>query len=223
MSFILDLIILAIIVICVLISARKGFVKTIIGIAGLVLAVVLAITLSTPLANFTYDKIVEPAVTGTIENAISNVTDKAENIVKENVYESLPGFVQNNIDLSEFEISAGENAAAAITESAVKPVALSLLKAVFSLILFVILSFVVRILSKILNSIFSFSILGKANKLLGGALGAVQGVVFALIFILITNVLISLTGGFFIFTQESIDSSFIFSLVSKILPTSFLI
>lgn len=222
MSFVLDLIILAIIVICIAVSAHKGFVKTIVGFVGMVLAIVLALSLSAPLANITYEKAVEPAVTSSISGVIGDIENKAEGLVKEEVYENLPDFVKNNIDISELEISAGEDTAAAITESAIKPIAISFLKTIFSLILFVILIIAVKFLTKILNSIFSFSILGKANKILGGVLGLVQGLIVALIFILISNLLISLTGGFLIFTQKSVDESYLFSLVSKILPSSFL-
>ena len=56
MWFILDLIIVAILVVFALLAAKKGFVKSVIEIAGFVLAIFLAFTLSSPATNFIYDK-----------------------------------------------------------------------------------------------------------------------------------------------------------------------
>ena len=222
MNFVLDLIILAIIVVCALISAKKGFVKTIIRLVGWVLALVLSITFSGPLAELTYSKAVEPAVVSAIDGVVSEVVEGAEGAVKEQVYETLPEFIKNNIDISEFEISNDGSIAKSITESAVQPIATTLLRAIFSIILFIVLSIAAGFLAKVLNKIFSFSILGKANKILGGVVGAVQGIIFAVVFVLVVTVIVSLTGGFLIFTPEAIEKTVIFNLIAKLLPSSFL-
>ncbi len=223
MNFILDIIIVAIIVLFIIVSAKKGFVKTVIEFVGLLAALYLALTLSTPLADFTYEKAVEPAVTSTINTAIENVSETAETNIKETVYNSLPKFISNNIDLSQFEINAGEGVASEICANVVKPISISFLKAVFTLILFIVLQIIVKFLAKLINKVFSFSIIGKANRVLGGVLGFIKGIIFAVIFVIVTKILISLTGGFLVFTDSAIDSSILFSFIAKILPSSFLI
>ncbi len=222
MNIILDLIILALIAICTLISAKKGFVKTVISLVGWVLALVLSISLSGPLAELTYSKVVEPAVISAINGVVSDVVDGAEGAVKEEVYEALPDFIKNNIEISEFEITNDGSIAKSITESAVQPITCSLLRAIFSLLLFIVLSIAAGFLAKLLNKIFSFSILGKANKILGGVVGAVQGIIFAVIFVLVVTVIVSVSGGFLIFTPEAIDKTVLFNFISKLLPSSFL-
>ena len=52
MSYILDAIIVLIIVITVVLSAKKGFVCTLIEVIGLIAAIVIAISLSSPISNF---------------------------------------------------------------------------------------------------------------------------------------------------------------------------
>lgn len=222
MSILLDLIIIAIIGICTLLSAKKGFVKTVIRLVGLILALVLSVTFSGPLSEFTYSKAVEPAVISAIDGVVSDVVDGAEGAVKEQVYETLPEFIKNNIDISDFEINNDGSIAKNITESAVEPIALTLLRAVFSIFLFLVFSIVSGFLAKVLNKIFSFSILGKANRILGGVVGAVQGIIFAVIFVLVVTVIVSLSGGFLIFTPEAIDKTVLFNFIAKLLPSSFL-
>lgn len=223
MTFILDLVVLAIIVLFIIISVKKGFVKTLVEFVGLLLAVYFSITLSGPLANFVYEKAVEPSVSAAITTAIENAEASAESTVKESVYNSLPSFVSNKIDLSDFEIGVGDAAANEICANVVKPLAISFFKAIFTLLLFIILNIAVKFLAKIINKIFSFKLLGTLNRVLGGVLGLVKGIIFAVIFVIVTEIIISLTGGFFIFTQAAVDSSVIFSLVAKFLPASFLI
>ena len=223
MNFILDIFVVTIIVIFIVISAKKGFVKTIIEFVGLLAALYLALTLSSPLADFTYEKAIEPTVTATINSAVENLGESAEITVKETIYNSLPKFISNNIDFSNFNIGTEENSANEICANLFKPISISFLKAIFTLVLFIILYIFVKFLANMLNKIFSFSIIGTANRLLGGVLGFIKGIIFAVIFVIITEIVISLTGGFFVFTETAVDSSVIFSYLAKILPSSFLI
>lgn len=60
MNYLLDLIVIAIIAAVALISARRGFVRVVIESAGFIAAIFITLTISTPLASLTYDKIIEP-------------------------------------------------------------------------------------------------------------------------------------------------------------------
>ena len=51
MSYILDAIIILIVLFYVFISAKKGFVRTLIEVVGFVAAIVIAFTVSTPIAE----------------------------------------------------------------------------------------------------------------------------------------------------------------------------
>ena len=58
MGIILDLIIAAVIIIEVVISARRGFARVAIELVGFIAAILLTFTISTPLSQATYDKII---------------------------------------------------------------------------------------------------------------------------------------------------------------------
>ena len=76
MSFILDLIVIAIIIVFALISAKKGFVRTIIEIVGFVLVILFANNVSPVLSNVTYDKLIEPAIIESIEKSFRLINSK---------------------------------------------------------------------------------------------------------------------------------------------------
>ncbi len=224
MSFILDLIIVAIIAIAVIITAKKGFVKTVFRLVGLVLAVLLSLYLSSPIANFIYEKAVEPAISKTIQTTIIENTSEKVITVKEKIADALPAFVRNNIgepeqifDNTVFSSENNEQTAKNICDSIVKTPATAFIKTLVTIILIVILSIVAVWLAKLLNGIFSFSVIGKLNSTLGGVLGLVSGCAYAMLFVVATAFIISLTGGFWIFNKEAIGETYIYKTVIELI------
>ncbi len=219
MGIVLDLIIVAIIVLCVLLAAKKGFVKSIFNIAGFVAAIVLSLTFSGPIADFVYNKTVEPIVVDVVQDMVK---DSGE-IVSEEIFSKLPAFIRNaaetlNVNKDKLNVTGDAlTVAENISNELVKPIAVSVIKAIVSIILIVVLSIVFKFLAKFLNKLFSFSIVGKLNRTLGGVLGAVQGTTIVIIFVLVVNIIISFTGGFFCFTGEAAEASYIFKQIAGLL------
>ena len=82
----------------------------------------------------------------------------------------------------------------------------------------IILLIIAGRLAAVLNKRISFRMAGKLNYILGGGIGAVKGMVFAVIFCLAVQILVAFTGDvFFCFTKEAVDGSFFFGL----LPSQF--
>lgn len=225
MSIILDLIIVAIILLFTLISAKQGFVKVIVEVVGLIAAIILTFTISTPLASATYDKMIEPALLKAVTEEVATETDE------NTVLEALPDFISNNteklgISLSQISDSISSNisngtetAVKTASQNVIRPVAVKLIGLIYSVILMVILFFVVKFLAKLINKLFSFSYIGKANRTLGGIIGVFKGIIFAIFFCAIVSLIVSLTkNGFWIFTPECIENSYIFNLLAKIIP-----
>lgn len=225
MSWVIDVIALVIILICVAISAKMGFVKVAAEAIGFVAAAVIAFTFSMPLAEVTYDKVIEPPV---IKAAVEAVGESAEH----EAWNALPDFLIQKesaffgTTVNQFTEKITENIAEG-TESAVKtasqeivrPVAVKLLNLLYSVILFLVLLIVVKFLAKFLNGLFSFSIVGSLNRTLGGIIGGVKGIVFAVIFCLIISLIVSFSGKpFLIFTAESIHESIVYKIISNYLP-----
>lgn len=229
MSIILDLIVLAVIVVTVLISARRGFVRTAVELVGFVAAIFISFTISTPLANTTYDKIIEPS----IMNSVSSVTDSA---VDTSAMETLDGF-WNEIPewmRSSFEKSGiskdsldtvisdniGNGVQSAVettSQSVIKPALTGTLSLIYQTILLIVLMAVVKPLAKLVNKLFSFSVIGTANRVLGGVVGVPKGIIYAVAFCLLVTLIVSFTqNGFLIFTKATIEESYFFSFVNSL-------
>lgn len=225
MNFVLDLIIIGIIAFSALISAKRGFVKVVVEAVGFVVACIIAFSINTPLAESTYDKFIEPPIINTINSSFENAT----NDLQEEAWETMPDFITDNAELLGIEvdgfndkisenISSGvDEAITAASQDVIKPVFTKILATVYGVILVFVLLFIVKILAKIINKLFSFSIVGKANKILGGVVGIPKGIVFAIIFAVIISILVSITGGFAIFTPENIDKTILFKLLAGII------
>lgn len=224
MSIALDLILIAIILFFVLTSAKRGFVKVVTETAGFIAAVILAFTISTPLAEITYDKIIEPPV---IEAAVNAVGESAEH----EAWNALPDFlissdtaffgttVNSFTEKITVNMSQGvESAVKTASQEVVKPVATKILSLLYSVILVLVLSIVVKFLAKLLNSLFSFSIVGSLNRTLGGVVGAVKGVVVAFILCAVVSLILSFTGKpFLIFSEETINQTYLFKFLTEII------
>ena len=128
MSIVLDLIVVLIILAVALISAKRGFVKVAIELAGFIAAVFITLTISTPLGNITYDKIIEPQIV----KSMSAVTDKSVTATSDAVWNALPSVIKNHSEklgvskdsldktVSEHIGDNTENAVTAVSQTAVK-------------------------------------------------------------------------------------------------------
>lgn len=217
MSVVLDLIILIIVALTIYLSAKKGFVKVLVETVGFIVAIVIAFTISTPLAETTYDKFIEPSIINNAEKAIEN----EENIGNE-VWENIPTFITKNAEglgISEdsFSKTINENislgtqkAVMVASQNIIKPVCVNLVSMIYSLIITAVLFVVVKFAAKFLNKLFSFSVVGKLNRTLGGVLGVFKGLAFAVLFVVIVSFLVSINGKLFGITIEDIEKTFLF-------------
>ena len=91
MSILLDVFVIAIILLCVFVSAKRGFVSVLVETVGIIAAFCLALTFSTPLATLTYNKIIEPSVVERIE---AKAQDTAE-VTAEQITQAVPESIMN--------------------------------------------------------------------------------------------------------------------------------
>lgn len=226
MSIIIDLIIIAIILLVVIISAKQGFVRTIVGAVGFVAAAVISLTAIGPITEATYDKFIEPPIVNSIsEKATDDVDDTVDNIWSE-----LPPFVTDNSEsfgITKESIkealtnSSQEDINAVLTnvsQTTIKPIFSELVSTFCAVILMIVLLVIARFLAKLLNKMFSFSIVGKLNTTLGGVIGFVKGIVIALIVCEIIVSVISFTkNGIWIFNNENISNTILFKFLTNII------
>ncbi len=217
-SLLIDLILLLTIGLAVYLAAQRGFVRTVLEAVGLLAAVIITLTICTPLANATYDRIIEPPL---LEAANQEVNSSVEDAVNQTLG-LLPDFIQNyaeteGIVLSEAlesgnpANSSAQKIVAEISQNTIKPIAARLISAIYSLVILSVLLIIVKVLAAALNKAFSFSLVGKINTFLGGVCGLIKGLAIAFLVCIVIYTVISFTeNGWWIFTYENIEKTIIF-------------
>lgn len=227
MSYILDIAVILIIFLAATIGAKKGFVKSVIGLVCFLLVIVVSFTFSSKLAdiiysNFAEQRIVSAINTGLDEVGLKTITDSEDSAaqvietVKTAIEKSTFGLVSvdelsyQNV-LSSTQTLSSE-LAKEITEVFVKPLLLRILETVFTVILLVALSLAIRPVTNLISRIFSFSVIGTLNKLLGFASGAFAGILIAFSVAKLLNQIVTVSAsGFLGITADAIEQTHIFS------------
>ncbi len=225
MWIILDIIIVAFIIVTALISAKKGFVRTIVEIVGFIAVILMANNVSPMLSNATYDKFIQPAIVNSIEEI--QIEDQigdsfANEISKEDFPEFVNKLLGNNFKIEDFTASVNENinkgvneAVAQASQTVIKPIIAQILTLIYTLLIVVVAMVVVKFLAKFLNKLFSFSLVGKVNKTLGALLGMVKGIALAVIICSMITTAVSLTpNGIGFLNVTTLEATIIFKLLS---------
>lgn len=225
MWILLDLIVIAIILLFAMISAKKGFVRTLVEVVGFIAVILLANNVSPMLSETTYNKFIEPAVVEKVTESLGELDVLQMSQVEIN-QESIPSFVYKilgeDFSLENFQATINENlgngienAMSEASQTVIKPVITEILNVIFVILIVAVLSVVVKFLAKFLNKLFSFSFVGKANKILGAVLGTVKGIAIAVIFCSVVALIVPLTeNGLLIFTESAINSTILFKLLT---------
>lgn len=225
MSILLDSIIIAIIAVTALIAAKKGFIRTVIEVAGFIAAIFIASALSAPISSAAYRAVIEKPLV----NAVSASANTEAGNLTDQIWSSLPDFVSEHSEklglsyetlkqtLSGDAVTGVESAARAAADAFIKPVAVKILNSIFFFLIFIVLTFIIRFLAKLLNRLLSFSIVGSLNKTLGCILGAIKGIIYAFAVCSIIMVIITLSGGELWFINDKVIlKSFLFRFFAQL-------
>lgn len=220
MNYILDLIVILVIALFVLITYKKGFVKSFLSIASLILTILIISSFGEPLAELSYDTFIASSIKKTV---VSNVeaTNAATEEMTESIWQSIPALIRNNsekagvtknsLDKMIIGISSPEQIAENVSTNVVRPMAVSFLVIIIDVVLFVILMFIFRVLSKLVCTLFKAPVLKQANKLFGVVLGAIKGVAVAILVCSIISYIVTVSNNeFLIFNSTAIESSLLF-------------
>ena len=243
LGILLDVILVAILFICIKSGSKNGFAKTIVGFLGIFIALILSIILANPLAKLTYDKAIEKPVESAITSILEKEAEEISNSVAdknaigvkiEEELEKLPSFIRKAIGFDkhaeEFhnlvspENFHAEEIAEDVCTTYVKPAATSVLTVIIFVILFVILALVLKIVASSLKLVNKIPLLGGLNSLLGGVAGFLKGFIIVLI---INWAVIMIVGDnsslFGIITPEVLNSSLLTKNLGAINPLTALL
>ncbi len=176
---ILDLIVVGAVVLAFIISAKKGLVKSVWKIAALIVTIVLVSALKTPAVeylaqtNFSdviYDTVLEKLTVDETTLATENKTDEQKSVI--------PAYILTEITTDTEEmygiINRGTNILA-------QKLTLWVLRIIVVVGLFIIIRVLLMFAFMVVNAVSKLPVIGHANALLGGLLGAIN--ILAVIYI----------------------------------------
>ncbi len=223
MAYIADIILVAIFALVIIISAHKGFFRSLIDFAGSFIALIAARVFSSTVAQTVFDSFLRGGIENTLASRLgdSASVDYAEQL--EGIIQSLPDGVvgimqvmgvdkQMLIDKISSADLNGANLIESLMNTVVTPLVTSVVKfilfAIFAILLIVLIKLVGRLLDKIIKKL---PVIKGLNKTLGGVFGVLRGAVDVVIIAVLISVVVGFTGN-----QEliaAVDSSFIINTV----------
>ncbi len=226
MAIILDVALVLIFVLAIWIGYRRGFIKTIAGVAAFVVALVVASMLAAPLAAWSYDTVIEPPIRTAVEEQI---TAAGANIIEQvhAAYEAMPAVVQNLLAqagiadaeaLNEYVASSASVNPAYRVMDVIRPVVLPLVEVVCSLLLFIVTSIVAGLLLKVLDVVAKLPLLKQLNKSLGLLGGVLSGLMWVLLVVTLLQIVAAFGAPGSAVSLATIDNTILISRVAAINP-----
>ena len=229
MSWILDIALVLVFALCVWRGHKKGLIKALTGILAFLLATAVALLLSTTVAGIVYDKKVEPPVVTAIEDVLGQGGTLAQGADK--ALETMPTFLQNLLEKA--NIASGQDIVSKLTDQedamsfaqqisdqVVRPPAMKLLKAVCTLLLFIVGLLAAHIVLRVLNVLAKLPLLKQLNKSLGTVAGVLSGLLWVLFFSCVLQVVAAVSPADALISQTVVEQTFLLSWVNGINPLS---
>ncbi|MBO4933605.1 MAG: CvpA family protein [Clostridia bacterium] len=222
MNIALDIIAVAIVAASVLLGIKKGFLKTVLALAGMILVFFLAYKLSVPLGNVIDEKIVNPSLRGT---ASSRIADKIGVELQE-------GDKEAQLENFEAEIEQKNESEEGLTvlgigrekiNQAAQEASGSVVKGIFSLVdklsgsvsriiaaVAIILAgvLILFVLKLVIRPILKAVHLGGFDSALGGVLGGARGVLIVLLLAFVLRLALPAISN--TINRETIDKTLVF-------------
>lgn len=207
MTYIVDIILIAIFAAVIISSAAKGFFKSLVDLIGSLAAVLIARLLSESAAKAVFDGFVYKGAENALAQSLGEAgsVDYAQQI--ENALASLPeglgGILQiMGIDsqsltdkLSEVNLN-GDNLVESLMNSVVVPVGTAVVQFVLFVILAIAMIFIVKVFSKVINKIIKkLPVIKGFNKTMGAVFGILRGLVIVVIISMLLSVVVGFTGN----------------------------
>lgn len=208
MSIIIDLVIVAIIALCILLGYRKGLTGSLLKIVSFVLALIIAFILFKPVSNFVidntdWDENLEQAIRQSILKQEEPKDDK------EQTNQSMPDVMMNYIN--EAVENAGNEAKNAIIDATARDLSVTIINVAVAIVLFIISKIILLFIKGLANLLTKLPVIKQFDKLGGILYGVLQSLVIIYIIFAIISFVSPMMDGTGII--EGIKKSFIGSMM----------
>ncbi len=209
-----DVLFIVIILISIFIGYKRGIARMLVSLFGTVASFLLSIFLGDYLSKLVYDNHIAPSVVDSLSRTLT-IPDAGYS----EVFDSLPPFVRFALSFSDFSytdtVSAVERIPMTLAEGfekAIAPVVTSLLSAIFTVLIFIAVFLLFKLIVKhIIVSVFNIPVLKTVNKLLGSLCSFFIGLLFVSFFAFLLHLIMPyLSNVPYLFSESTIYNSYIF-------------
>lgn len=209
-SIAIDVVFVAIFIICIINGRRKGFVRMILSLVALVVSWVIADRFAPAASQWLNDNFIREKAVGLIAEKLAAVFENGSR----EIIEVIPGYIIKAAELADISLenvlaSAGEPSVIAenIFSACETTVVLPVLEFMMFIVIFIVVSIVLAVVVLIADRIFDLPVLKKLNEFLGAAVGAIKGVCYTGILGIVLNAAGYITTD--IRVTEAINGSYI--------------
>ena len=185
MSIIVDLVILAIFIICIIIGYVRGLTGSLIKILSFVLSIVIAFILFVPVSNLIINN---TQIDDNLEQSIREMII-GNNEEEQKMPEAITDYIQQQVE------SASDSAKEAIADSTAREVSLTIVKAGTWIVLFIVARILLIFLKFITALIAKLPVIKQFDKLGGIIYGVIEGLIIIYVLLAIISFVSPMTNG----------------------------
>ena len=207
LPYLADAIILVIFLLFIILGVKRGFVRSVLDLVGTLAAMLVSMWFSGIAAQWVFSTFLQESLTRQIAEALqaAPAADAAEavlSVVPEILRGGLEAFGITSDAINQAVAGTSGQAAEAVV-AVLSPMVVSLLRALFSLVLFVFLLVIFRILSGVVCRIFRLPVLRQLDKGLGILLGVAQAALITVLLCFCAQALISVSSPWLVETIQA--------------------
>lgn len=224
MYLIWDVLTVAIVLTFAAASYKKGFLHAVTRLVGSIGAMLFSLVYSEPIAKMLFENYLRGSTLDLVAQHIGELTQSgAEEFLAglEGMLSELPGWLAQSLQgalgpSAEAWYAAVQSSDAAtlsvtVTDTIIGPMATALLRVLVFFVLFTVLMLLVNTIAGLLKSVNFLPVIGSLNELLGGVLGAAQGLLYVFVFASLLWFVVSATGDSAgILSSNEIEKTYLF-------------
>ena len=224
MPWILDGAVVLVMLIYIGIGIHRGAVRTVVEFVGFFAALVAAATVSDAVTSTLFQSAIRPVVQESMTNALEGITAGAADPMTA-LMEKMPDFAVRYFENAQLRqqlaqaltVSSAEGAQM-LTDNVVGPVVQMLLHGLISVVVFIVVMILIRMLAGALDLVAKLPVLRQLNEGLGAICGAAKGVVIVMLLVTLTMAVLPFLPENDFITAGHIEESMIFRWAHEINP-----
>lgn len=217
MAIFWDGLVLLILTLFVVKGVLKGALRSALSLLGVILTAYFSSILGKALAAWLYDTFFKQSIINSVSDSINSSIGQNTADVIAQIVDNLPFISLLNPDLSNSAtvvsaIKSGSLTAANTVESVLSPIIIGFISILTTIFLFILISFAVRFLIRLILKVGKLPVLSQFNRILGGVLGLFSGTVIIMLLILILKLIAAFGSANQLLSDEVINSTYLFKL-----------